>query len=73
MNVINDLSAYGGKGCWENAWLKENCVSGSEGGLESPGEAVVGLSCGIRRVGQQLLLHIGHVMRRLPLSFQSVN
>lgn len=48
------------RGYWENARLKENCISGSEGELEVSGEAAVGLSCGIRKVSQQPLLHIGH-------------
>lgn len=36
MSVINDLSAYGGKGRWENPWLEETCMSGSEGGWRLP-------------------------------------
>lgn len=60
MSVINDLSTYREKGRWENTRLKENCISGSEGGMEASGRAAVGLSYGIRKAGQQPLLCTGH-------------
>lgn len=70
MSVINDLSLQR-KGCWENTRLKENCVSGSEGGMEASGGAAVSLSCGIRKAGHWPLVRTGH--EETPFSSQSVH